>query len=79
MVTIGVMYRPRELVDTLDDISQKAEAQTHWDLFGALKAKALAKPLAVTLAQGRCKTLDKTNYYAVEEAMANRLGDTSAM
>ena len=78
-MTSGVMYRRRELVDTQDDISQKAEAQTHWDIFGALKAKALAKPLPVTLAQRRCKTLDETNYYAVEEAMANRLGDTSAM
>ena len=78
-MTSRVMYRRRELVDTLDDISQKAEDQTHWDIFGALKAKALAKPLPVTLAQVRCKTLDETNYYAVEEAMANRLGDTSAM
>ena len=79
MVTSRVMYRPRELVKTLDDISPKAEAERHWDILGALKVKALAKPLAVTLAKGRCKTLDKTNYYAVEEAMANRLGDTSAM
>ena len=62
---IRVMYRKRELVDTLDDISPKAEAQRHWDIFGALKAKALAKPLAVTLAEGRCETLDKTNYYTV--------------
>ena len=55
------MYRKRELVDTLDDISPKAEAQRHWDIFGALKAKALA----VTLAEGRSETLDKTNYYTV--------------
>ena len=58
---IRVMYRKRELVDTLDDISPKAEAQRHWDIFGALKAKALA----VTLAEGRSETLDKTNYYTV--------------
>ena len=59
------MYRKRELVDTLDDISPKAEGQRHWDIFGALKAKALSKPLAVTLAEWRCKTLDKTNFYTV--------------
>ena len=46
---------------------------------GDVKAEALAKPLAVTIAEGRAETVDESNSYTVEEAMANRLGDTSAM
>jgi len=46
---------------------------------GDVKAEALAKPLAVTLAEGRADTVDESNYYPVEEAMARRLGDTSPM
>jgi len=46
---------------------------------GDVKAEALAKPLAVTLAEGRAETVDESNSYTVEEAMPNRLGNTSAM
>jgi len=46
---------------------------------GDVKAEALAKPLAVTLAEGRAEKVDESMSYTVEEAMANRLGDTSAM
>ena len=46
---------------------------------GGVEDKALANTLAVTLAKGSADTLDKTNCKTVEEAVANRLGDTSAM
>jgi len=46
---------------------------------GAVKTEALAKPLAVTLAERRAETLDETNSYPVHEAVANRLGDTTAI
>ena len=46
---------------------------------GAVKTEELAKPLAVTLAEGRAETLDETNSYMVEEAVADRLDNTSAM
>ena len=59
MVTSRVMYRPRELVDTLDDISPKAKAERHWDILGALKVKAVAKPLAVTLGEECARHLTK--------------------
>ena len=35
--------------------------------------------LAVTLAKARADTLDKTNSKTVKEAVANKVGDTSAM
>ena len=41
--------------------------------------EALADPLAVTLAEVRAETVDEMNSYTVEEAVANRFGDTSAM
>ena len=46
---------------------------------GDVKADALADLLAVTLAGGGAETLDETNCYTVKEAVANRLGATSAM
>lgn len=46
---------------------------------GDIKAEALAKPPAVTLAEKRAQTVDESNSYKVEETMANRLGHTSAM
>jgi len=46
---------------------------------GDVKAEALAKILVVTLAEGRDETVDESNSYPVEEAMARRLDDTSAM
>jgi len=44
-----------------------------------VKAEALANPLAVTLEDGRAETLDETNSYMLEEAVAKRIGDTSTM
>ena len=41
--------------------------------------EALADPLAVTLAEVRAETVDEMNSYTVEGAVANRVGDTSAM
>ena len=46
---------------------------------GDVKAKALAAPLAFTLAEGGDETHDETNSQTVEDAVVNRLGDTSAM
>ena len=63
----------------MDDNIPETEAERHCDILGDVKAEALADPLAVTLAKGRAETLDKTNSCMVEEAVANRLGDTSAM
>ena len=48
-------------------------------ILGAVKTEELAKPLAVTLAEERAETLDETNSYMLEEAMADRLDNTSAM
>ena len=45
----------------------------------AVKQEALAKLLAVSLEEGKAKTLHETNFYTVDEAVANRLGDTSRM
>ena len=44
-----------------------------------IKAEALAITLGVTLPEGRAERVDQSNSYTVEEAMANRLRDTSAM
>ena len=46
---------------------------------GAVKTEELGKPLAVTLAEERAEKLDETNSYMVEEAVADRLDNTSAM
>ena len=63
----------------MDDNLQEAEERRHWDILSDVKAEALAKPPAVTLAEKRDKTVDESNSYKVEETMANRLGHTSAM
>ena len=44
-----------------------------------IKAKALAITLGVTLPEGRAETVDESNSYTLEEAIAKRLRDTSAM
>jgi len=49
------------------------------DILGAVKTDALAKPLAVTFAERRAETLQETNSYTVEEAVADRLSNTSEM
>ena len=69
----------KALVDKEDDNLPEVEAERHWDILGDVKANGLAIPLAVTLLGGGVETLDKTNSYTVEQAVANRLGDTSAM
>ena len=73
----------KALVDKEDDNLPEVEAERHWDILGDVKAKRLASPLAVTLpvvgGGGEVETLDKTNSYTVEQAVANRLGDTSPM
>ena len=69
----------KRLVDTLDDNLSQEKAERHWDILGEVKAEALADPMAVTLAEVRAETVDKMNSYTVEEAVANRFGDTSAM
>ena len=46
---------------------------------GGVEAEALADTLGVTLAKARADTLDKTNSKTVKEAVANKLGDTSAL
>ena len=72
----------KALVDKEDDNLPDVEAERHWDILGDVKAKGLASPLAVTLpvgGGGEVETLDKTNSYTVEQAVANRLGDTSPM
>lgn len=51
----------------MDDNLPEVEAERHLDILGAVKTQALAKPLAVTLAEGRDETFDKTNSYTVEE------------
>ena len=48
-------------------------------ILAAVKTEELAKPLAVTLAEERAETLDKTNSYMVKEAISDRLDNTSAM
>ena len=48
----------KALVETLVHNLPDAEADTHWDKFGDVKAEALADPLAVTLAEGGAETLN---------------------
>ena len=55
------------------------EADRHWHILGAVETEELAKPLAVTFAEGRAETIEETNSYMVEEAVADRLDNTSAM
>jgi len=69
----------KRLVDTLDENLPQAEADRHWHILRAVTVEELAEPLAVTLPKRRGKTLVKTSSYTVKEAVANRLGDTSAM
>ena len=45
----------------LDDNFPEAEAERHWDILGDVKDKALADPLAVSLAEGGDETHDETN------------------
>lgn len=47
----------KALVETLVDNLPAAEADTHWDILGDVKAESLADPLAVTLAEGGAETL----------------------
>ena len=49
------------LGDTLDDNLPEAKAERYWDILGDVKAKALAAPLAFTLAEGGDDTHDETN------------------
>ena len=67
------------LVDRLEENLPQAGADRHWNILRAVMTGALAKRLNFTLLEGRGKTLDKTNCYTVEEAVASRRGDTSAM
>lgn len=69
----------KKLVDTLDVNLPEAEAERHWDILGDVKAETLAEPLTVTLAERGPKISDETNSYTVEESVANRLSQTSAM
>ena len=39
-------------MQTHDDNLPEKEADIHWDILGAVKTEALAKPLAITLADG---------------------------
>ena len=63
----------------MDDNIPKTEAERHCDILGHVKAEELADPLPVTVAKGEAGTLDETNSYTVEEAVANRFGNTSTM
>jgi len=69
----------KRLVDTLDDNLSQVKADRHWDILGDVKADALVDPVAFTLAEWEAKTLDETNSYTVQEAVANIIGDTTAM
>ena len=69
----------KRLVDRLDENLPQTEADRNWHILGAVMVEALAEPLAVTQIEGRGKTLDKPNSYTVEEAVATRIGDTSAI
>ena len=61
----------KALVDKEDDNLPEVEAERHWDILGDVKATSGGR--------GGVETLDKTNSYTVEQAVANRLGDTSPM
>ena len=67
------------LVDRLEKNLPQAGADRHWNILRAVMTDALAKRLDFTLPERRGKTLEKTNSYTVEEAVASRRGDTSAM
>jgi len=69
----------KRLVAKLDENLPQAGTDRHWHILRAVMVEELAEPLAVTLPKRRGKTLDKTSSYRVKEAVANRLGDTSAM
>ena len=60
----------KALVDKEDDNLPEVEAERHWDILGDVKATSGGEGV---------ETLDKTNSYTVEQAVANRLGDTSPM
>ena len=55
------------------------KVERHFDILCDVKADTLANPLTVTLAKQRFESLENTNCYTIEEAIANELADTSAM
>ena len=62
----------KALVDKENDNLPEVEAERHWDILGDVKATSAG-------GGGEVETLDKTNSYTEEQAVANRLGDTSPM